>query len=159
MDHSSDCTADAGSSSTADQIEAALVEFYEAFRRSRSRLSRDPGLGRLNLAEFALLRAAAEHGSQGIGSVAEAAGMAQPPASRGIDRLQAKGLISTEPHPADKRRTNVQVTTAGYRLLAHHRARLRDAAQRIATRLGPQNAHLGPALLRLLGEALEQATE
>jgi MarR family transcriptional regulator, organic hydroperoxide resistance regulator len=159
MDHRSDSILGAGSSTIADEIEAALVEFYDAFRRSRSRLSRDPGLGRLSLAEFALLRAAAEHGIEGIGSVARAAGMAQPPASRGIDRLQAKGLISTEAHPADKRRTNVEVTTAGYRLLAHHRARLHEAAQRIARELGPQNAHLGPALLRLLGEALEQATK
>jgi DNA-binding MarR family transcriptional regulator len=143
--------------SHSDEIEAALVEFFDAFRRSRARLSHDPGLARLSLAEFALLRAVDEHGNDGVGKVAKAADIAQPPASRGIERLKAKGLIDVKRHSGDARVTAVSVTPTGRRLLARHRARLQRTASLIATRLGADGATIAPMLLRLIAETLEEA--
>jgi DNA-binding MarR family transcriptional regulator len=109
------------------------------------------------LAEFALLRAVDEHGNDGVGKVAKAADIAQPPASRGIERLKAKGLIDVKRHSGDARVTAVSVTPTGRRLLARHRARLQRTASLIATRLGADGATIAPMLLRLIAETLEEA--
>lgn len=139
----------------AAEIEDALTEFFDAYRRSRARLQRDPGLRHLSLAQFAILRAAADVGSQGITRIAAETGLAQPPATRALDRLEHKGLLRREPGIADKRVTVVTVTAAGHRLLSHHRVRLRQAAQLILDRTpADQRRHTGD-LLRMLAAALD----
>jgi DNA-binding MarR family transcriptional regulator len=140
------------------ETEEALVVFFDAYRRSRARLQQDPHLAQLTLSEFAVLRAVAEHGADGVSRIARAAEMAQPPATRALDRLANKGLLRRRDHSTDARVTAVTLTPAGRRLLSHHRHRLRAAASLIAERLGPTGIVQAPTLLRTLAEAFEEAS-
>jgi DNA-binding MarR family transcriptional regulator len=103
-------------------IEDALTEFFDAYRRSRARLHRDPGLRQLSMAQFAVLQAVAAVGRHGVTRIATQARMAQPPASRALDRLERKGLLRRE-SAADKRVKAVTVTAAGqWRVIEGRRA-------------------------------------
>jgi DNA-binding MarR family transcriptional regulator len=137
-----------------ERLEEALVGFFDAYRRSRARLQRDPGLKGLTWAQFAVLQAAARHGAEGTGRIAAAAGVAQPPATRALQRLEAQGLVRRTA-AADRRRTTVELTAEGGRLLAHHRARLRRAAEAIAAQVDG-DAEDAARVLALLGETLDR---
>jgi DNA-binding MarR family transcriptional regulator len=139
------------------EIEVALVDFFDAFRRSRAKLQAAPDLAHLSLAEFSVLRAVAEFGSEGVGRVAAAAEMAQPPATRALDRLARKGLVVRESHPGDGRISAVRLTAPGGRLLASHRRRLRGAAELIAARIGPDAVPLAARLLGALADTFDEA--
>jgi DNA-binding MarR family transcriptional regulator len=144
-----------GTPAVLSDVEDGLVTFFDAFRRSRARLQRDEGLAHLSLSEFAVLRAVAQVGDQGVGRVAEHAGMRQPPASRAIDRLAGRGLVTKVQAAGDRRRAAVELTAAGTGVLRHHRQRLNSAARRLAE-LHPHE-QLGQ-LLRALAQALDDAT-
>jgi MarR family 2-MHQ and catechol resistance regulon transcriptional repressor len=139
------------------EIEEALVAFFDAFRRSRAALQRAGDLGHLSLAEFSVLRAVADYGEGGVGRIAAAAGIAQPPATRALDRLARKALLARQRHPADGRVSAVWLTPAGEELLASHRRRLQHAAELIAARAGPGGTTQAAALLRALAQAFEDA--
>jgi DNA-binding MarR family transcriptional regulator len=149
-----DGTPDAVSDAVSD-VEDGLVTLFDAFRRSRARLQRDEGLAHLSLSEFAVLRAVAQVGGQGVGRVAAHADMRQPPASRAIDRLVERGLVTKVQAAGDRRRSTVELTTAGTGVLSHHRRRLSAAARRLLE-LHPHE-ELGQ-LLRALAQALDDAT-
>lgn len=140
------------------EIEEALVVFFDSYRRSRARLQQDPYLAQLTLSEFAVLRAIADHGADGVSRIAKAVDIAQPPATRALDRLANKGLIRRQPHSTDARVTAVTLTNPVRRLLSHHRRRLQTAALRIADRLGPAATVQVPTLLRALAEAFDEAS-
>lgn len=140
------------------ETEAALVVFFDSYRRSRARLQQDPHLAQLTLSEFAVLRAVAAHGADGVSRIAKAADIAQPPATRALVRLANKGLIHRQPHSTDARVTAVTLTAAGRRVLSHHRRRLQAAASLIADRLGPAATDQVPTLLRALAEAFDEAS-
>jgi DNA-binding MarR family transcriptional regulator len=137
-------------------LEEALVRFFAAYRRSRSRLQRDAGLVGLTNAQFAVLEAVTVHGNKGVGAVAAACGMTQPPATRAIARLAAKHLIERRESADDARVSRLAVTSAGRRLLDHHRRRLRQAAQTLHERLPPGSYADAAGLLELLGAALDE---
>jgi DNA-binding MarR family transcriptional regulator len=137
-------------------LEEALVKFFTAYRRSRSRLQRDPGLIGLTNAQFAVLEAVTTHGDKGVGAVAAACGMTQPPATRAIARLAAKELIERRGSAQDARVSRLVVTPAGRRLLAHHRQRLHRAATTLHDKLPPASYADAAGLLDLLGAALDE---
>jgi DNA-binding MarR family transcriptional regulator len=137
-------------------LEEALVGFFAAYRRSRSRLQRDPGLVGLTNAQFAVLEAVITHGDKGVGAVAAACGMTQPPATRAIARLAAKELIERRGSADDGRVSQLVVTPAGRRLLVHHRQRLHRAAQTLHDKLPPASYADAAGLLDLLGAALDE---
>lgn len=137
-------------------MEEALLRFFSAYRRSRSRLHKDPDLVGLTNAQFAVLEAATVHGNDGISAIAAACGMAQPPTTRAIARLAVKDLIERRNSAADARVSQIRVTAAGRRLLAHHRRRLRAAAQTLCDSLSPERRADAASLLDLLGSALDE---
>jgi DNA-binding MarR family transcriptional regulator len=138
-----------------DGLEDAVAAFLAAYRRSRSRLQRDPGLVGLTSAQFEVLRAAGEHGAGGVGAVAVAAGLAQPPTTRALAKLEAASLVVRR-RGEDRRITELALTEEGRRLLAHHRRRLRAAAATIRKELPPKRRADAAALLRLVGDALDR---
>jgi len=139
-----------------ERIEAALMGFLDAYRRSRSRLQRDPGLRGLTWAQFMVLQAAALCGDQGISRIAAAAELAQPPTTRAIARLETKGLVTRRPALGDRRRTAVEVTEEGSRLLAHHRRRRRAAAHAIHDSLPPAQRKQAARVLEALGQTIDR---
>lgn len=137
-------------------LEEALLAFMAAYRRSRSSLHRDPGLVGLTNAQFAVLEAVQAQGVDGVGSVAAAARLAQPPTTRAIGRLEAKGLVERRPTTGDQRVSALEVTAAGTELLAHHRRRLREAAIRLHRTLSESARADAAALLAVLGEVFDE---
>ena len=140
-----------------ERIEDGLMAFLDAYRRSRSRLNRDPGLKELTMAQFSVLAAVASHGHEGVGRIAAAADLAQPPTTRAIRRLEDKGLARRSRAGGDGRRTVVEVTPEGKRLLSHHRGRFRRAAKAIHDGLPADQRERAADILEILAAAIDRA--
>jgi DNA-binding MarR family transcriptional regulator len=140
-----------------DRIEDGLMAFLDAYRRSRSRLYRDPGLKDLTMAQFSVLAAVLSDGQDGVGRIAAVAGLAQPPTTRAIRRLEDKGLVRRRPAAGDGRRIAVEVTTEGKRLLAHHRRRFRRAAKAIHDGMPEDQRERAAEILEILAAAIDKA--
>jgi DNA-binding MarR family transcriptional regulator len=144
-----------GRSEDLQAMEEALLLFLNAYRRSRARLHRDPDLHGLTWAQFMVLQAASRYGSQGISRIAAEAELAQPPATRALQRLETMGLLARGANPDDRRLTVVEITESGRQLLRHHRKRLRKAARRLHDSVEADRRREAAELLSRLGEALE----
>ena len=61
-----------------------------------------------------------EHGSFDATEIAKAACLLMPSLTRILQVLETKELCSRHPHPSDKRRTVVEITKTGERLIAEN---------------------------------------
>lgn len=67
-----------------------------------------------------------------------------------VDRLEARGLVSRQPSPHDRRRQDLLPTAAGATLLADARRRIARHERRFKARLGAADTALLIALLQRL---------
>jgi DNA-binding MarR family transcriptional regulator len=72
----------------------------------------------LSASHFPLLAALDRLGAMGVGQLAQALGVSQPGVTRLLARLEADGLVGTEPGADDRRRRTVALTKAGRALVA-----------------------------------------
>ena len=91
---------------TRAEFDAAWTEFFGAIRRARGRATREVEREGLSLAQFGLLFSFVEL-ERGdvlpVGALAEAAGIAQPTATRMLDGLERQGIVERRPSTADRR--------------------------------------------------------
>jgi DNA-binding MarR family transcriptional regulator len=82
-----------------------------------------------------------------VSELAEAQAVAQPTMTVALQRLEARGLLSRERDPDDKRATRVVITDAGRETLARRRAaRAAVLAERLDALDAPARAALDAAL-------------
>jgi DNA-binding MarR family transcriptional regulator len=102
---------------------------------------------------FPLLAALDRLGPLSVGGVAEALGTSQPGVTRQIGKLQALGLVESQPAPGDLRLRTVDLTRDGRQLVRRAKASLWPAIEAaVADASGPA----GRSLLEQLA-ALEDA--
>jgi DNA-binding MarR family transcriptional regulator len=94
------------------------------------------------------LRIVATEGPLRMGALAETLGVTVATASRTVDALEASGLVSREPDPADARAVRVVATPEGKREHARRRKRFVDALERLMEELSAEER-------RQLAESLE----
>ncbi|GLU47574.1 MarR family winged helix-turn-helix transcriptional regulator [Nocardiopsis ansamitocini] len=82
-----------------------------------------------------------------VGEIANAAGIASPSATRMLQQLERKGMVSRRRSDRDERSTVITVTEAGSRALTEHLDHVRDRQHAIFTAVDPR---LRPALVELL---------
>ena len=70
--------------------------------------------------QWRVLRVLEEHGPSDATEIAKAACLLMPSLTRILQVLETKELCSRHPHPSDKRRTVVEITKTGERLIAEN---------------------------------------
>ena len=125
----------------ADRLHSAAIHLLRSLRREDDAVGLSaPRLSALSVVVFA--------GPVTLGALAAAEQVRPPTMTRLVQALEAEGLVTRHPDPADGRVVRVAATARGRRLLAAGRAR-RVAA--LARRL----AALPPAERRALAQAAE----
>lgn len=150
---------DQGSSPPREDFDAAWDEFFGAIRRARGRAAAEVESEGLSLAQFQLLFSFAELGSgdsRPVGAIAEAAGVAQPTATRMLDGLERQGVIERRPSTEDRRSVTVNLTSRGRRLLNRKRALVAEKRRAVYESLDPDERERAPALLRKLATAIDE---
>ncbi|MEA2418986.1 MAG: hypothetical protein QOE60_1192 [Thermoleophilaceae bacterium] len=133
----------------------ALVEFFRAARRARGRAARQPVADGISIAQFHLLDPLAD-GPCTNRQLAEAAGIAAPTATRMIDVLIARGLVTRVEDPADRRAVLISLTDAGRSALAAKLEEYRQLRERIAAVLDPDERRVAADLLHRLAGVIEE---
>jgi DNA-binding MarR family transcriptional regulator len=136
-------------------LSEALRDLFQAGRRARGRASRRPSLDGISLAQFHLLESLAA-GPQTNKLLAEAAGVSSSTASRGVDVLVRRRLVSRVGAPSYRRSVLISLTPAGRTALA---AKLReyDAVRpQVAAALEPDEQHVAAEMLARLADVIEE---
>jgi DNA-binding MarR family transcriptional regulator len=133
----------------------ALHDFFRAARRARGRAARRQSDDGLSLAQYHLLEPLAD-GPLTNRQIAEQAGVSSPTATRMLDLLVRRRLVTRLEDPVDRRAVLISLTPAGREALA---AKLReyDARRRhIAAALEPDEQLVAADLLRRLAGVIEE---
>lgn len=114
-----------------------------------SNLSRRVGIGATEEKVLELVR---RHGHPSVGNLAEHTGMAKNSVSDVLDRLEAKGFVTREPHPSDGRRIAIVATDEGA-------SRVGQLFVGMMARLGELQAEYSTEDLALIAEYQRRAAE
>jgi DNA-binding MarR family transcriptional regulator len=142
-----------------EDFERAWDEFFAAIRRARGRAAREMEREGLSLAQFQLLYAfAGRERSDGlpVGALAEAAGVAQPTATRMLDGLERQGIIERQPSSEDRRSVTVRLTAQGARLLRRKRELVAAKREEVYRSLPAADRRRAASVLRALAGAFDE---
>lgn len=119
-------------------IESLELLMFEAIGMTTVALS-TVSAGELTLPQWRALVVVGKAGAVRVGDVAVSIGMSLPSTSRLIQRLERRGLVTTERDESDRRATLVRITSAGHTLreavVARRRTMMDDALATHAPRL------------------------
>ena len=130
----------------------AFEAFVRAAKRARARVARED---ELSPAQYGLLfpLLGAER-SPGVRELAAAAGVAAPTATRMLDGLEARGLVTRERSTEDRRAVWLSLTTEGERLVRERHESVMDTRRAIFAALDEDERAAAAAVLRRLADAL-----
>jgi len=132
----------------------ALIRLVQASRRSSSRMQRR--MPEISVPQLAILLAVEQAGDQGVGAIADAAGLAQPTVTRSLGGLERGGLISRRPHQHDRRGTQIGLTGQGRKLLREKQDEIGDRMVVLWSELTEAERGLAIPLLERLAEVLDR---
>jgi DNA-binding MarR family transcriptional regulator len=133
----------------------ALHDFFKAARRARGRAARDPSPDGLSLAQYHLLEPLGT-GPRTNRELAELAGISAPTATRMIDGLVQRNLVSRIEDPTDRRAVVISLTEPGRVALSRKEREYDARRQRIAEALEPHEQDLAADLLRRIAAVIEE---
>jgi DNA-binding MarR family transcriptional regulator len=134
---------------------AALHDFFRAARRARGRAARRSDPEGLSLAQYHLLEPLAD-GPSTNRQLAAAADVSSPTATRMIDVLVARDLVTRVEDPTDRRAVLISLTPRGRRAL-EAKMREYDAARRqIAAAFDPDERRVAAGLIERITEVIEE---
>jgi DNA-binding MarR family transcriptional regulator len=133
----------------------ALHDFFRAARRARGRAARRPSPDGLSLAQYHLLEPLGE-GPSTNGQLAESAGVSSPTATRMVDVLLARDLVTRVEDPTDRRAVLISLTPGGRRALQTKLREYDSIRRRIAAALEPDERRVAADLLARITDVLEE---
>jgi len=136
-----------------DAFVTAFDDFVRAAKRARARVEPEAVL---TPSQLDLLGPLADGGILGLRELARAAGVSAPTATRMVDGLQARGLVSRERCADDRRAVRVAVTPEGAAAVAESRERLQARRRALFERLDPQERQAAARVLARLATAYEE---
>ena len=142
-------------STSQQELTEALHDFFQAARRARGRAARDPSPGVLSLAQYHLLDPLAA-GPRTNRELAELAGISAPTATRMIDGLVERALVSRVEDPTDRRAVVISLTAKGRSALAKKQREYAERRSRLADALEPHEQKAAAELLRRLAAVIEE---
>jgi DNA-binding MarR family transcriptional regulator len=137
------------------ELSDALHDFFRAARRARGRAARRPSGDGLSLAQYHLLEPLAD-GPLTNRQVAEQAGVSSPTATRMLDLLVSRRLVTRLDDPVDRRAVLISLTPAGREALAAKLAEVEQGRRKIAAALEPEEQRVAADLLRRLAVVIEE---
>jgi DNA-binding MarR family transcriptional regulator len=144
-----------GAVDTQAELTDALRDFFKAARRARGRAAQETPADGLSLAQYHLLEPLAE-GPKTNRELAEQAGISAPTATRMVDGLLQRELVSRIDDPSDGRAVVISLTRAGRTALARKMREYDARRRRLAAALEPHEQELATDLLRRLAALIEE---
>jgi DNA-binding MarR family transcriptional regulator len=142
-------------SASHQELTEALHDFFQAARRARGRAAREPAAGVLSLAQYHLLEPLAG-GPRTNRELAELAGISAPTATRMVDGLLERKLVSRVEDPTDRRAVVISLTAKGRTALAKKESEYGERRSRLADALEPHEQKVAAELLRRLAAVIEE---
>jgi DNA-binding MarR family transcriptional regulator len=143
-------------------VEPELAAFAEAFddfvraaKRARARV--DPE-AILTTSQHDLL-CPLDDGPLGLRELARAAGVSAPTATRMVDGLQERGIVTRERDAEDRRAVRIALTDAGREAVAAHRTRMLARRRALFEQLSPGERRAAAKVLSRLAAAYEAVEE
>lgn len=149
---------DASDASDLDAFVRAFDDFARAAKRARHRQSA-PDDGELTVAQYSLLAPLLDADeAPGVGSLAEAAGVSSPTATRMLDGLERRGLVVRERCERDRRAVRLSLTPAGVEAVRAQRRRQLALRRAIFESLDGRERRMAGQVLERLARAFEEAS-
>jgi MarR family transcriptional regulator, organic hydroperoxide resistance regulator len=149
-------TTDERTSAAAEAVlSEALHDFFRAARRARGRAARQSADEVISLAQYHLLEPLLD-GPLTNRELAELAGVSSPTATRMVDGLVARELVTRIEDPSDRRAVVISLTKAGHRAVTDKTREYDKARRRIAAALDPDEQAVAADLLRRLAVVIEE---
>jgi DNA-binding MarR family transcriptional regulator len=147
-------TSFADMASDAEQFLAAFDVLVQAIRRARG--AQQSTNGGLSLSQYGLLLPLSAQGRARVSELSGDAGIAPSTASRILDVLERRELITRERDSVDRRAVEVALTDEGRRLLREEDEWLRGRQRAFYDDLPAEEAELAPDLLRRLAALIDE---
>ena len=142
-------------STSQQELTEALHDFFQAARRARGRAAREPSTGVLSLAQYHLLEPLAG-GPRTNRELAEQAGISAPTATRMVDGLLERRLVSRVEDPTYRRAVVISLTAKGRAALTKKESEYQERRSRLADALEPHEQKVAAELLRRLATVIEE---
>ena len=136
-------------------LSEALHDFFRAARRARGRAARQSADELISLAQYHLLEPLLD-GPLTNRELAELAGVASPTATRMVDGLVGRELVTRIEDPSDRRAVVISLTEAGRKAVSEKTREYDKARRRIAAALEPDEQPVAADLLRRLAVVIEE---
>ena len=144
-----------GTVDTQTELTDALRDFFKAARRARGRAAQETPADGLSLAQYHLLEPLSE-GPKTNRELAEQAGISAPTATRMVDGLLQRELVTRIDDPGDRRAVVISLTREGRAALAKKTREYDARRRRLAAALDPDEQELATDLLRRLAALIEE---
>lgn len=141
--------------SAEQELTDALQNFFKAARRARGRAARDPSPDGLSLAQYHLLDPLGS-GPRTNRELAEQAGISAPTATRMVDGLLQRHLVTRIEDPIDRRAVVISLTDSGRAALTRKQRQYAARRRRLVAALEPHEQPIATDLLRRLAAVIEE---
>lgn len=148
-------TDEQASAAAAAAVSEALHDFFRAARRARGRAARQSADDAISLAQYHLLEPLVERPLTNR-ELAELAGVSSPTATRMVDVLVGRRLVTRIEDPSDRRAVVISLTGAGRKAVAGKTREYDKLRRRIAAALEPDEQIVAADLLRRLAVVIEE---
>jgi DNA-binding MarR family transcriptional regulator len=138
-----------------DDLVVAFDAFVKAAKRSRARAEGDGGTLTTSQADLLAPLLECEPAGLGLRALARLAGIAAPTATRMVDGLEARGLVTRRRDPDDGRAVLIALTAGGEDALRERRAQLLARRRAMFELLTPSERRAAARVLSRLTSAFE----
>jgi MarR family transcriptional regulator, organic hydroperoxide resistance regulator len=136
-------------------LSEALHDFFRAARRARGHAARQSSDEPISLAQYHLLEPLLDSPLTNR-ELADLAGVSSPTATRMVDVLVARELLTRIEDPSDRRAVVISLTQAGRKAVLEKTREYDKARRRIAAALEPDEQVVAADLLRRLAIVIEE---
>jgi DNA-binding MarR family transcriptional regulator len=137
----------------------AFDDFVRAAKRARARVEPDAALTTSQYDLLCPLLGPGDDAPLGLRELARAAGVSAPTATRMIDGLEARGLVTRERAADDRRAVRIALTADGHAAVEDRRERLHARRRALFDHLSPGDRRAAAKVLARLAEAYERVDE
>ncbi|MCW3038115.1 MAG: MarR family transcriptional regulator [Solirubrobacterales bacterium] len=140
-----------------EEFSAAIEQFARAQRRVAGRFNRAPAVPELSKAQYLLLAPLlSAEDTLSVGDLAEAAGVSAPTATRMLDGLTERGIVTRAGGARDRRVVLIGLTDHGRELMDAKHERVLAARAAVYAQLTPAERRGAARLLTRLARAIEE---
>jgi DNA-binding MarR family transcriptional regulator len=138
-----------------DELVVAFDTFVKAAKRSRARAETDDSALTTSQADLLVPLLECEPAGLGLRALARLAGIAAPTATRMVDGLEARGLVTRRRDPDDGRAVLIALTADGEAALRERRAQMLARRRAMFELLTPSERRAAAQVLARLTSAFE----